>query len=105
VVAFNTWLGALPHRHKVVIAGNHELSLDPATWREAAGYMLQAGEPVLGPAAVRALLTNCTYLEDEAVELEGVKIYGSPWQPVFSSSAFNLPRGSQLRARWVRRSA
>ena len=25
---FNTWLGTLPHKHKIVIAGNHELSLD-----------------------------------------------------------------------------
>ena len=25
---FNTWLGTLPHKHKIVIAGNHELSFD-----------------------------------------------------------------------------
>merc|ERR1719367_338238 len=27
---FNTWLAKLPHPHKIVIAGNHELSFDPA---------------------------------------------------------------------------
>jgi len=27
---FNTWLNKLPHKHKIVIAGNHELSFDPA---------------------------------------------------------------------------
>ena len=26
---FNDWLLSLPHKHKVVIAGNHELSFDP----------------------------------------------------------------------------
>ena len=26
---FNDWLLTLPHKHKVVIAGNHELSFDP----------------------------------------------------------------------------
>ena len=25
---FNTWLGTLPHKHKIIIAGNHELSFD-----------------------------------------------------------------------------
>ena len=25
---FNAWLGTLPHKHKIVIAGNHELSFD-----------------------------------------------------------------------------
>ena len=28
VKEFNTWLGTLPHKHKIVIAGNHELSFD-----------------------------------------------------------------------------
>jgi len=26
---FNTWLGSLPHPHKIVVAGNHEISFDP----------------------------------------------------------------------------
>lgn len=26
---FNKWLGTLPHKHKIVIAGNHEISFDP----------------------------------------------------------------------------
>ena len=24
VISFNKWLGSLPHKHKIVIAGNHE---------------------------------------------------------------------------------
>ena len=79
------------------MAGNHELSLDPSTVEEAADYMEQAGEEVVGVEEVRRLLTNCTYLEDSSVTLEGIRIHGSPWQPVFSNSAFNLPRGEQLR--------
>ncbi|KAH8029697.1 hypothetical protein HPB51_002719 [Rhipicephalus microplus] len=31
VDAFSRFLATLPHRHKFVIAGNHELSFDPAT--------------------------------------------------------------------------
>lgn len=28
---------------------------------------------------VRQYLTNCTYLEDESIEVFGLKIYGTPW--------------------------
>ena len=38
-------------------------------------------------------LTNCIYLQDSSVELFGLKIYGTPWQPEFCGWAFNLPRG------------
>ena len=36
---------------------------------------------------------NCIYLEDQEVTVEGLRIYGSPWQPEFCDWAFNLPRG------------
>mgnify|MGYP002477983239 CR=1 FL=1 len=33
--------------------------------------------------------------------VEGLKIYGSPWQPEFYDCAFNLPRnGEQLEEKW-----
>lgn len=31
------------------------------------------------------------YLEDEGIEYEGVKFYGSPWQPWFQNWAYNAP--------------
>lgn len=49
---------------------------------------------------MKSLLTNCIYLEDESLQLMGIKFYGSPWQPRFSDSAFNLTRGSELRRVW-----
>lgn len=81
---FNQDLGALPHKHKIIIAGNHDFGFE----RE--------------PAAARALITNATYLQDELCEVEGLRIYGSPWQPAFMDWAFNLPRGAPLKARWDR---
>lgn len=30
IIEFNEWLGELPHKHKLVIAGNHELTFDPS---------------------------------------------------------------------------
>ena len=46
------------------------------------------------------LLSNAIYLQDGMVEIKGVKIYGSPWQPRFLDWAFNLDRGTPLREKW-----
>ncbi|MEW6277344.1 MAG: metallophosphatase domain-containing protein [Candidatus Eremiobacterota bacterium] len=84
VESFNRFLEKLPHRHKVVIAGNHDFCFERDR-REA-----------------QKRLTAAVYLQDEAVTLEGLKIYGSPWQPWFYDWAFNLPRGEPLREKWAR---
>jgi len=78
------WLAELPHRHKIVVAGNH----DWAFARE--------------PAAARALLGGALYLEDAGAAIDGVRFWGSPWQPAFHDWAFNLPRGEPLAAVWRR---
>jgi Icc-related predicted phosphoesterase len=82
VEVFNDYLGTLPHAHKIVVAGNHDFCFE----RE--------------PQAARPLLTNAIYLEDEAVTIDGVHFYGSPWQPWFYDWAFNLERGEPLRRKW-----
>jgi Icc-related predicted phosphoesterase len=79
------WLRALPHRHKIVVAGNHD-------WP-----FVRAAEPA------RAVLgEEVTYLEDAEAVIDGVRFWGSPWQPEFFSWAFNLPRGPLLAAVWAR---
>ncbi len=32
--------------------------------------------------------------------IDGVRFYGSPWQPWFYDWAFNLERGPEIRAKW-----
>jgi Icc-related predicted phosphoesterase len=81
---FNKWLGRLPHRRKVVIAGNHDWCFE--------------GQPTES----RNTLNCCHYLEDEAVTIEGIKFYGSPWSPRFFNCAFNLDRGAPIRRVWDR---
>tara|TARA_R110002073_G_scaffold128374_2_gene274096 strand:- start:242 stop:643 length:402 start_codon:yes stop_codon:yes gene_type:complete len=46
------------------------------------------------------IMTNCIYLQDESVEIEGLKIYGSPWQPWFFNWAFNLRTPEELKEKW-----
>jgi len=77
------WMRRLPHRHKVVIAGNHD------------GCFAEA------PLAARELLGDVTYLEDSGIILDGVRFWGSPWQPEYNDWAFNLPRGAALAAKWA----
>jgi predicted phosphohydrolase len=81
---FDQWLGGLPHRHKVVICGNHDFCFQEQ------------------PRQARARITNAIYLEDAAVEVEGLRVYGSPWQPWFYDWAFNLQRGPELAAAWAK---
>ena len=49
----NEWLGTLPHRRKIVIAGNHDWAFQET------------------PELARQALTNAIYLEDSGVEIEG----------------------------------
>ena len=82
VSELNDFLGSLPHPHKIVIAGNHDFCFEQ--YRKAC----------------EELLTNCIYLQDQDLIIDGVKYYGSPWQPWFYDWAFNLERGPEIRAKW-----
>jgi hypothetical protein len=46
---------------------------------------------------VKTALRERGYIQDELIEVEGLRIYGSPWQPEFCGWAFNLPRGEACR--------
>jgi Icc-related predicted phosphoesterase len=86
---FLDWFRALPMPHKVLIAGNHDFLLD--TQRQAD----------LGKPSQSFDFSGIHYLMDDAVEINGVTFYGSPWQPEFQAMAFNLPReGDALRQAW-----
>lgn len=85
VGVFAKWYGGLPHKHKIFVAGNHD-------W----GFQKD-------PGVFRAMMQNAgiIYLEDSGVNIEGLSIWGSPWQPEFCNWAFNLPRGAALAAKWA----
>jgi len=84
VESFNSWLGTLPHKHKVVICGNHDFCFQEK------------------PKQARDRITNAIYLEDSGCEIAGLTFYGSPWQPWFGDWAFNLPRGEALAKVWAK---
>jgi Icc-related predicted phosphoesterase len=79
---FNDWLGELPHRHKIVIAGNHDLVFQEE------------------PKKARTLLTNAHYLENSGIELESIRFWGSPITPVMETMAFATTNSAKTRAVW-----
>ncbi len=85
VSGFNRFLGGLPHKHKIVVGGNHD-------------HMLACDQE-----KAKFLLTEATYLLDDFVVISGITIYGAPWQPIFNHracDAFALPRGKALKEKW-----
>lgn len=85
------WLFEQPHKHKIIIAGNHECGWD----RDFMGsqYMF---------VKERMLETfhNFIYLENSGIELMGLKFWGSPVQPQFYNWAFQKARGPELARHW-----
>lgn len=81
VIKFNSWIGKLPHKHKIIIAGNHDRCFEHSL-------------------STKAILTNAIYLQDSAITIDNILFWGSPWQPMFYSWAFNLPRGRELAKKW-----
>lgn len=83
ITLFNKWFANLPHKHKIFVAGNHDWIFEK------------------NPALARRLIDKkIIYLKDSFVGIEGLKIYGAPWQPRFFDWAFNLNRGREMAEKW-----
>jgi predicted phosphodiesterase len=78
---FRRWLQRQPARKIVGIAGNHDFIFER--------------QPHLVPKDL-----PWTYLQDEGTEWEGLKIWGTPWQPWFFDWAFN-GRPEDLKRQWA----
>lgn len=70
LAAFSTWANALPHKHKIVIAGNHDFCFKK--------YPTESVE----------MIFPMRYLEDCGLTLEGISFWGTPWTPTFGNWAF-----------------
>jgi Icc-related predicted phosphoesterase len=83
---FLEWFdGIKGYEYKIFIAGNHDYGFQD------------------NPKECVELLKNypsVTYLEDNSIIIDGIKIYGSPWQPTFHNWAFNSNRGWDIAQKW-----
>lgn len=86
IISFLDWFKKQKYTNHIFIAGNRDVKFedDPTTINE-----------------IVLSYKNITYLKDTHVDIDDIKIYGSPWQPISHNTAFGLPRGSdELSQKW-----
>jgi Icc-related predicted phosphoesterase len=71
LIKLNIWFNLQPAKHKIFVAGNHDLYLDNCNTE-----------------FIQEMLPSCIYLQNNSIEIEGLKIWGSPYSPIFMNWAF-----------------
>ena len=71
----NTLFGTLPHRYKIVIAGNHDITFHRG-WYEK--NFTRYHSTMKSVSKARKTFNNAIYLEEDSIVIEGYKIFGSP---------------------------
>lgn len=84
VKSFAKWLKKLPHKNKLVIAGNHDKPVEERT-AEARQIFEDAG---------------VTLLLNEEIIIDGIKFWGSPITPTFLNWHFMKDRGAPIWKIW-----
>jgi hypothetical protein len=85
------------HAAKVVIAGNHDFCFDHRNFprlKARHDYMPEDYHPIDPYSALSA----ACYLQDQGTIISGYKIWGSPWIPAHSPTAFSIKRDSPMLA-------
>lgn len=82
VLSFLNWFSSLNFKHKVFVAGNHDFILEERS-SLVDGYLCK----------------GVTYLQNSSIEIEGLKIYGSPYTPNLNDWAF-LKSKKEMKKEW-----
>ncbi len=72
---FAAWFASQPHEHKVYVPGNHDQEVEDNPLRAQA---------ILG--------SSVALLIEEEIEINGLRIWGSPWTPQFWYWSFMYPQ-------------
>lgn len=72
LILYNNWLGSIKHNYKYIIsvAGNHDFYAEK------------------NKEEVKKILSNCFYLQEEYLDVEGFKIFGSPYVVKYNDNSF-----------------
>ncbi len=82
---FAQWMKSLNFSKKILVSGNHELSLEGQNRHIALNFLQEAG---------------IIYLENSEVIIDGIKFYGSPQNVRFFDWAFNVDPGPKIAKYW-----
>lgn len=69
-------------KYKLLICGNHDTSFESG---------------LIDKHALKLFYPSITYLLHKTIEIEGIKIFGSPYTPEFNSWAFNVKRAKLFK--------
>lgn len=83
--SFAAWMEKQSANYMISVAGNHDHCFQNSNALEARETMKQFG---------------ITYLQDSGVEINGLHIFGQPWQPFFYDWSFNVHRGTEIAKKW-----
>lgn len=119
---FRSFMDSLPHPQKIVIAGNHDITMEtdyyvnsPLGGRRFHRQLFydKSFDALAYSQKCRKLIETSSYpaysyLEDSSCQLAypeesaptELLVYGAPWQPKFYDWAYNLPLGARLREKW-----
>jgi Icc-related predicted phosphoesterase len=113
VERFIKWFNGIDnYTHKIFIAGNHDLTFDrEILYRDKAAYFdvhanwtdeVAEGKPDWLQSLLDIELNpNVFYLENNFIEVDQIKIWGSPISPTFGYGwAFNKDRGHDINEVW-----
>lgn len=84
VESFLDWFENLPHKHKIMIPGNHDFLFEE--YYDMAKNMVDS-------RGIHCLI-------DSGIELDEIRFWGSPVTPYFRNWAFNRFRGSEIEHHW-----
>ncbi len=86
VIEFLNWFSTIGNfQHRIMISGNHD-------------WLFQLNKTLA--KEILSKYPNVIYLEDSEVTINGLRIYGTPWQPTFFNWAFNVNRGEEIKKYW-----
>lgn len=117
LIQFINWFDSHPHKYKLFIAGNHDVTLHTEYYVNRGAmrfqpvmskkigpldYAKQCKEVIDGSESI--YLQDSSYSVSSSTIASGnsIKFYGSPWQPYFDDWAFNAARGQSLSGIWAK---
>jgi len=104
VIDFLDWFNSLTQfKHKIFIAGNHDFYFDTEYKAYTTRGSIRHKRTNTKEEELIELLSNypnLIYLNDSGVEINEIKIWGSPVQPWFHDWAFNKQRGEDIKKHW-----
>jgi Icc-related predicted phosphoesterase len=103
ITDFLDWFLDLPHKNKILIAGNHDVTLEKNHREDIVSLLeIEDSEHWIHECFFKRVIeSGAHYLENSGVTIDGVNFWGSPVTPTFGIGwAFNEDRGAMIASTW-----